>query len=250
MERITFSGSTGAALSGILHRPDGEVRGSVLIAHCFTCSKDLHTTTRLARAMADGGYAALRFDFTGLGESEGAFGDTTVTHDVRDLVLAATALIQRGYGPCAMVGHSLGGAAVLLAAHRLKTVRSVAVVGAPASPDHVRHLFASDEQRIRDGGSAMVDIGGRPFPVAASFLDDLDGHDQRSAVSTLERPLLVVHAVDDDVVPVTEGEANFAAAAQPKAFVPLLRTDHLVTSRAAADHLARVLLGWFDHTLT
>jgi alpha-beta hydrolase superfamily lysophospholipase len=250
LERITFPGSTGAPLSGILHVPDGEVRGSVLLAHCFTCSKDLHTTTRLARALAAGGYAALRFDFTGLGESEGAFGDTTVTHDVRDLALAATALIQRGYGPCAMVGHSLGGAAVLLAAHRLKTVRSVAVVGAPASPGHVRHLLASDdEQRIRDDGAATVDIGGRPFRVAASFLDDLEQHDQGSAVSALGRPLLVVHAVDDDVVPVTEGEANFAAAGQPKAFVPLLDADHLVTSRAAADTLARVLLTWFDQTL-
>jgi fermentation-respiration switch protein FrsA (DUF1100 family) len=138
---------------------------------------------------------------------------------------------------------------VLLAAQRLKSVRSVAVVGAPASPDHVRHLLVSDEQRIRDDGSATVHIGGRPFTVAASFLDDLEQHDQSSAVSPLGRPLLVAHAVDDEVVPITEGEATFAAAAHPKAFMPLLGTDHLVTSRAAADTLARVLLAWFDYTL-
>jgi alpha-beta hydrolase superfamily lysophospholipase len=249
MERITFAGSTGATLSGVLHLPDGDTRGSVLLAHCFTCSKDLHTITRLARALAAGGYAALRFDFTGIGESEGSFAETTVSHDVRDLVRAATALIERGYGPCAMIGHSLGGAATLLAARQLKTVRSIAVVGAPSSPGHVRHLLVDDEERIRAEGTATVDIGGRPFPVAATFLDDLDTHDQREAVGSLGRPLLVVHAVDDAVVPVTEGEQTFAQAAQPKAFMPLLGTDHLVTSRAAADTLAGVLLGWLDQTL-
>lgn len=249
MERITFTGSTGAALSGVLHLPAAEVRGSVLLAHCFTCSKDLHTVTRLARGLAAGGYAALRFDFTGLGDSEGSFAETTVSHDVRDLVLAAETLIGRGYGPCAMVGHSLGGAATLLAAHRLKTVRSVAVVGAPASPQHVRGLLADGEEQIRADGTATVDVGGRPFPVAASFLDDLATHDQRAAVATLGRPLLVVHAVDDQIVPISEGEEIFAAAAQPKGFVPLLDADHLVSSRAAAATLAAVLLGWFDQTL-
>lgn len=249
MERITFAGSTGAQLSGILHVPDGDARGSVLLAHCFTCSKDLHTVTRLARALADGGYAALRFDFTGLGESGGDFAATTVSHDVRDVVRAATALIERGYGPCALVGHSLGGAAALLAAHRLRTVRSVAVVGTPSTPGHVRALLAADEARIRAEGSAQVDIGGRPFPVAASFLDDLDTHDQRAAVADLGRPLLVVHAVDDEIVPVAEGERTFAAAAQPKGFMPLLHADHLVSSRAAADTLAGVVLAWLEHTL-
>lgn len=249
MERITFAGSTGALLSGVLHLPDAQARGSVLLAHCFTCSKEVHTITRLAKGLAAGGYVALRFDFTGLGDSEGDFAETTVSHDVQDLVRAATTLIERGYGPCAMVGHSLGGAATLLAAHQLKTVRSVVVVGAPASPQHVRGLFADGEEQIRSDGTATVDIGGRPFPVAASFLDDLATHDQRAAVGTLGRPLLVVHAVDDAVVPVTEGEEIFAAAAQPKAFVPLLHTDHLVSSRRAADILAAVLLTWLEQTL-
>lgn len=244
MEPITFAGSTGAQLSGILHVPEGRARGSVLLAHCFTCSKDLHTVTRVARALGAGGYAALRFDFTGLGESGGEFVDTSVSHNVRDLVRAATVLIERGYGPCALVGHSLCGAAALLAASRLRTVRSVTVVGAPSSPGHVRGLLADDESRIRGEGSALVDIGGRPFPVAATFLDDLDIHDQGAAVGALGRPLLVVHAVDDDVVPVAEGEQIFAAARQP-----LLGADHLVTSRAAADALAGVLLSWLEQTL-
>jgi putative redox protein len=250
MERITFPGSTGASLSGVLHTPEGPPRGSVLLAHCFTCSKELHTQTRLADALANGGYAALRFDFTGLGGSDGDFGSTTVSHDVRDLTRAAATLIERGYGPCAMVGHSLGGAAVLLAANRLKTVRSVAVVGAPSSPSHVRRLLTDGEDEVRENGTATVDIGGRPFPISSAFLDDLETHDQAAAVAALGRPLLVVHAVDDEIVPVSEGEANFAAATQPKAFMPLLDSDHLVTSRASADQLATVLLRWLDATLT
>jgi putative redox protein len=246
---MTFAGSTGAELTGVLHRPDGAVRGSVLLVHCFTCSKDLHTVSRLARSLAAAGYVALRFDFTGLGESAGDFGATTVSHDVRDTVRAATALIERGYGPCGLVGHSLGGVAALLAAARLKTVRSMAVVGAPSSPAHVRHHLAGKEERIRADGAAQVHIGGRPFTVAATFLDDLETHDQAAAVRGLGCPLLVAHAVDDEVVPIAEGEANFAAARQPKAFIPLLDTDHLVSSRAAADTLADVLLAWFDQTL-
>jgi alpha-beta hydrolase superfamily lysophospholipase len=248
-EQMEFPGSTGAQLAGILHIPQGPVSGSVLLAHCFTGAKDLHTVARLAGALADGGYAALRFDFTGLGESAGQFAGTTVSHDVRDLTRAAAALIERGYGPCAMVGHSLGGAATLLAAHRLKTVRSVAVIGAPSSPDHVRHLLVDHESRIRADGSAMVDIGGRPFPIAIEFLEDLDTHDELHAVADLGRPLLVVHAVDDEVVPVSEGERIFAAAAQPKGFVPLLDADHLVSARRTADTLAAVLLSWLDQTL-
>jgi pimeloyl-ACP methyl ester carboxylesterase len=144
MERITFPGSTGATLSDVLHVPDSEVRGSVLLAHCFTCSKDLHTTSRLARALEAGGYAALRFDFTGLGDSEGDFVDTTVTHDVRDIVQEATALLQRGYGPCAMVGHSLGGAATLLAAQRRRRSRT------PPAGDPRRRR--RDRPHLRRGG--------------------------------------------------------------------------------------------------
>ena len=243
---LSFPGSTGARLCGRLHRPDGQARGSILLAHCFTCSKDMHTMTRLARGLAAAGYAVLRFDFTGLGESEGSFGAATVSHDVRDLVAAATALIGEGYGPCGLLGHSLGGAASLLAAQRLKTVRSVAVLGAPASPGHVRHLLGEQP----DGACAIeVTIGGRTFTLARSFFDDLEQHDQRGAVASLQRPLLVLHAVADEVVSIEEGERNFAAAEQPKAFVPLLAADHLLTSRDAAEHALDFVRSWFDATL-
>jgi putative redox protein len=248
-EKVSFPGSTGARLAGVLHLPEGQPLGSVLLAHCFTCSKDLHTLTRLARGLTAAGYGVLRFDFTGIGDSGGSFADKTVTRNVADLVAAARLLLERGFGPCAMVGHSLGGAATLVAARQLHTVRSVIVVGAPSSPAHVRGLIAGSEAQIRSTGTAEVEIGGRQFPISAAFLDDLERHEQEAHVAQLRRPLLVLHAVDDEVVPISEAEANFAAASQPKAFWPLLDTDHLVSSRAAAERLLAAVTLWLTGTL-
>ena len=247
-EELSFPGSTGKELAGILHRPEDTARGSILLAHCFTCSKDLHTMTRLANGLAEAGYAVLRFDFTGLGESEGEFATTTVANDVRDLVAAATTLIDRGYGPCGLLGHSLGGAAALLATRKLHTVRSVVTLGAPSTPEHVRHHFVKADDD-GTGDTIRVTIGGREFDIGRGFLDDLDDHDQRGAIADLDRPLLVVHAVDDEVVGVEEGERIFAAADQPKAFYPLLDTDHLLSSRASAERALDVIRSWFDATL-
>jgi alpha-beta hydrolase superfamily lysophospholipase len=246
VREIEFPGSTGTRLVGRLHVPDGEARGSILLAHCFTCSKDLHTMTRLATGLAEAGYAVLRFDFTGLGESPGEFTATTLAHDVRDLAAAASALIERGYGPCGLLGHSLGGAASLLAAQRLRTVRSVATLGAPSSPTHVRHLFDDPDG---DGPTVSLQLGGRRFEVARSFLDDLETHDQADAIAALARPLLVTHAVDDEIVAVTEGERIFAGARQPKAFYPLQGADHLLTDRPSAEAALQVIRHWFDTTL-
>jgi uncharacterized protein len=248
-EAFSFPGSTGAELSGVLHLPGAAPTGSVVLAHCFTCSKDLHTTTRLARGLAEAGYAVLRFDFTGIGDSAGDFVDKTVSGNVGDLVQASTALIQRGYGPCALVGHSLGGAAVLLAAHRVKKVRSVAVLGAPATPGHVRKLLSASVDAIREDGIAEIEIAGRTFPLARGFLDDLERHDQAGRVAELARPLLVLHAVDDEVVDVAEGERIFAAARQPKAFVPLFDSDHLLVDRSAAERALAALVSWLRWTL-
>lgn len=205
--------------------------------------------TRLAHGLSEVGYAVLRFDFTGLGDSGGDFSATTLSHDVRDLTAAATALIERGYGPCGLLGHSLGGAAALLAAHRLKTVRSVVVLGAPASPQHVRRHIVGHEAEIRREGDAVVSIGGRPFPISQSFLEDLERHDEADDIAALRRPLLVIHAIHDEVVEVAEGERIFASARQPKGFHPLLEGDHLVTDRKVAEEVLRVASAWFDQTL-
>lgn len=248
-ERIDFVGSAGNRLTGDLHVPEAEARGSILMAHCFTCSKDLRVMTRLARGLADAGHAVLRFDFTGLGASGGEFRETTVSTQVGDLTRAAVALIERGFGPCGLLGHSLGGAASLLAAHKLKTVRSVAVLGAPSTPEQVRKLFPDAVPEILREGEACVLIAGRPFPISGAFLADLERHDAERRVAELGRPLLVVHAVEDEVVDVGEGERIFAAARQPKAFVPLLDADHLLTERRSADEALGVLLDWFTRTL-
>ncbi|MEL6983029.1 MAG: alpha/beta fold hydrolase, partial [Actinomycetota bacterium] len=158
IEPIDFVGSQGATLAARLHTPDGRARGSILLAHCFTCSKDLHTMTRLASGLAEAGYAAMRFDFTGLGESGGDFADTTLSANVSDLTRAATTLIGRGYGPCGLIGHSLGGAAAVLATRRLKTVRSLVTIGAPADASHVRHLMDDQWPTLAAGQPAVITV--------------------------------------------------------------------------------------------
>lgn len=247
-EPLRFVGAAGAELAGVLHRPDGAAHGSVLLAHCFTCSKDLHTMTRLSRTLTDGGYVVLRFDFTGLGSSEGDFVATTVSTNVGDLSRAALTLIELGVGPCALVGHSLGGAAALLAAQRLKTVRSVVALAAPSTPDHVRHLLGPVEERIESEGEATVTIAGRSFTVAEAFLADLGRHDQEASVGELGRPLLVVHPTADTVVPITEGERIFAAARQPKGFLPVPGADHLLSRPADAEWVGQMVVSWLDRT--
>ncbi|MEX2586704.1 MAG: alpha/beta hydrolase [Actinomycetota bacterium] len=248
-EDISFVGSMGHRLSGVLHLPASAAQGSVLMAHCFTCSKDLFTMTRLAKGLADAGFAVLRFDFTGLGGSGGEFSATSVSTNVKDLARAATALIERGFGPCALLGHSLGGAAALLAAQRLKTVRSVAVLAAPSSPRHIQGLLGDYQEQLDNDGQVIVEIAGRKFPLEREFLEDLDRHDAEGSVAGLGRPLLVLHGLDDRVVDISEGERIFARARQPRAFVPLLGADHLLTRRDSAEQALDFLVAWFRSTL-
>ncbi len=249
-EHVTFPGSRGHDLAGVVHRPDGDARGGVLLAHCFTCSKDLAIMTRLAGRLADRGYVVLRFDFTGLGQSGGDFTDTTFVTDVDDLVRAALWMIDRGLGPCAMAGHSLGGAATLIAAGRVHPVRSAAVIGAPAHPTHVRRLIDDEASAaVEADGCAIADIGGRPFPISRRFLAELDHYDAAGAIAGLGKPLLVLHGPDDAIVPVAEGERIFALASQPKAFEPLPGADHLLTVPAHTALAGSLLAGWLDRTL-
>lgn len=246
---FSFIGSQGAELSGRLHRPAGTAKGCVLLAHCFTCSKDIHTMTRLAKGLAEEGYAALRFDFTGIGESGGDFKEKTVSANVSDLTRAAASLIAEGFGPCAMIGHSLGGAAAILAAERLKTVRSLITMGAPSDPLHVRHLFEDDLDTLATDGVACVTIAGRKFDLEQGFVDDLSNHDVLAAAGALGRPYMVIHADDDDVVGVEHGEALFNAAAEPKRFERLASGGHMLGPKAAADAALAAVVDWFDGTL-
>ena len=248
-ERVEFVGGAGSRLSGLLDRPRaGAAKGSLLLAHCFTCSKDFTTTRRLAHGLNDAGYATFRFDFTGIGESGGPFADKTVSRNVSDVVRAAVTLIEQGVGPCGLIGHSLGGAAVLLAAHRIKTVRAVAVIGAPSDPGHVRHLFVDSVDRIREEGVSEVSIGGRRFPISRAFLDDLDDHALLDRVSDLAVPLLVLHAPTDDVVGFEHAE-RIERACTSCELRPLVGGDHLLTAAGAVDRAGAELAAFFDQHL-
>ncbi len=205
--------------------------------------------TRLAKGLADAGYAALRFDFTGIGDSGGDFREKTVSANVSDLSRAAASLIAEGFGPCAMIGHSLGGAAAILAAERLKTVRSLVTIGAPSDPLHVRHLFDDDLDTLAADGVACVTIGGRSFDLEQGFVDDLSNHDVLAAAAALGRPYMVIHADDDEVVGVEHGEALFNAASEPKRFERLASGGHMLGPRSAADAALAAILSWYDETL-
>lgn len=248
-EEIRFVGGSAAELSGVLHRPIERAKGAVLLAHCFTCSKDIHTMTRLADGLSDAGYAAFRFDFTGRGESEGDFAKKTLSGNVSDIVRAATTLIEMGFGPCGLLGHSLGGAAAILAASKLKTVRSMATISAPSKAEHVRHLLAGSEDELLSEGRADITISGRTFELEAGFVHDLATHDVLGAVASLERPYMVVHADDDTVVRVSEGEALFAAAQEPKSFARYPDGGHLFGNRSHADRMTADVVSWFNATL-
>lgn len=243
---VDFAGHHGDQLSGTLHEGDGP-RGGVLMAHCFTCSSDVSVNVRIAKRLAELGYHVLRFDFTGLGRSGGDFRDSTFVANVGDLVRAATWMLDEGYGPSAMLGHSLGGAATLIAAGRIRTVESVAVIGAPSSARHVlEHIAVDDQRRAQIDGCTEVELVGRTFPISNEFLSDLDAYDSAEALSSLGLPLAILHSPDDLTVPISEGEHLFELAAQPKAFFPLIGADHLLTDPDIARTAADVIAAWFD----
>ena len=246
-ERFEFTGGAGARLAGVLHGPGPSIKvvGAALLCHCFTCSKDLFITTRIAKGLAAGGYLTLAFDFTGLGESGGELADTTVATNVSDITAAAVALIRRGAGPCVLVGHSLGGAAAVLAASRLHTVTEVVAVASPASVAHVEHLFSDDAlEQIRSEGSGEVKIGPKPVRVGRDFLDDLHQHDVAAAAASLGRPMLVVQAGADTVVGRDQTEA--LAEAGSAALHTVAEADHLFTDRRHSDELVRSILDWLS----
>lgn len=246
MERRTvhFTGSQGDQLTGTLEFP-ADPRGAAIVAHCFTCSRVSPAASRIARGLASRGLAVLRFDFTGLGSSEGDFAGTTYSTNVADLVAAAEWLGREVSPVRLLVGHSLGGAAVLAAAAELAEVQAVATLNAPASPDHVAGLISGWEDAAnRDDGVCDVDIGGRPFRLRRDFLDELRAVDQDERIRLLGRPLLVLHAPQDEIVGVDNAREIFDAARHPKSFVALDDADHLVTDPTQATYAAEVIAAW------
>jgi uncharacterized OsmC-like protein/pimeloyl-ACP methyl ester carboxylesterase len=243
-ETFDFEGADGQRLSGLLDLPEIEPRAHAIFAHCFTCTKSSLAAARISRALADKGFAVLRYDFTGLGESDGDFASSTFSGSVRDLVAAAAAMTAAGREPRLLVGHSLGGAAVLAAAGQLPRVQAVSTISAPFEATHVEHLLRDGLEALRRDGEAVVDIGGRPFRLRRSFIDDLAEHDQARRVAELKRPLLIAHAPLDAIVGIDNATRIFLAAKHPKSFVSLDDADHLLTRAADAEYVAEVIAAW------
>jgi uncharacterized OsmC-like protein/fermentation-respiration switch protein FrsA (DUF1100 family) len=239
---IMFPGALGQPIAAVMELPAGRPRAVALMAHCFTCSSSSHATARISGALAERGYAVLRFDFTGLGGSGGDFSDTTFTTNIEDLLAAAQWLGGTYGAPRLLLGHSLGGAAVIAAAGSLPSVEAVVTVGAPACPDHVLDLFSEPVESGAD--RVRVDIGGRPFEVGRAFLADIAEQPQLERLARLGRPLLVLHAPGDSVVGIENARRVFDAARHPKSFVALDGADHLLSRRQDAAFAADVIAAW------
>ncbi len=243
-EQVEFVGSTGETIAGKLDKPIGPIRAYALYAHCFTCTKDILAARRIATELARTGIAVLRFDFTGLGSSAGEFASTNFSSNVADLVSAANYLRDNYAAPSILIGHSLGGAAVLAVAAEIAEVRAVVTIGAPADTGHVIHNFGSDLDQIEADGEAEVSLAGRPFRIQKQFIDDVRRTRLLEAVASMKKPLLVLHSPVDQTVGVENAGDIFQAARHPKSFVSLDRADHLLTRAEDADFAASVIAGW------
>ena len=252
MARSTFRfvGRSGAALSGHLEGPEGTPRGWAIFAHCFTCGKDSHAAVRISRALSRAGIGVLRFDFAGTGINGGMEGALSFASDVEDLRAAAQAMAAAGMSPSLLVGHSLGGAAALIAATELPDVAAVATIGAPADLQHILRDFpASDLDAIRSEGEASVEIGGRPFVIRRSFLEAVERYDVETCIASLRRPVLIIHSPLDQVVGIDHASRLFVASRHPKSFLSLDTGDHLLTDIDDANYAAAMVAAWASRFL-
>lgn len=243
-ERFTFQGHSGQSLAARLDLPDGDRLATALFAHCFTCSKDIPAVRRISGRLAAMGIAVLRFDFTGLGHSEGEFGNTSFSTNVDDLLAAGEALAARNMAPDLLIGHSLGGAAVLRAAGQMVPVRAVVTLGAPFDPGHVTHNFGGALEEIAEKGTAEVDLGGRRITIGQGFVEDVTAQKLEPAIAGLHRALLILHAPRDAVVGIENAAQIFRAAKHPKSFVTLDDADHLISRASDAEYAAEVIAAW------
>jgi putative redox protein len=248
-ERFDFPNAKGERLAALLDGPAGEPRAFALFAHCFSCGKDIHAAKRIAEALTARGIAVLRFDFTGLGSSDGEFANTTFSSNVADLVCAADHLRRRKAAPALLIGHSLGGAAVLAAAGDIPEARAVVTIAAPADPGHVTHLFRDQVTAIRAQGEIEVALAGRPFRIRREFLDDIGEQNLAPRIAELRKALLVLHAPTDDTVGIENATRIFSLAKHPKSFVSLADADHLLRRRADAVYVANVIAAWAERYL-
>lgn len=244
-EKLSFTGSQGNSLVGYLNTPDsGETSSFALFAHCFTCTKNYKAIRNIAAAMVDEGFAVFRFDFTGLGESEGDFADTNFSSNVEDLIAAADFLKTNYAAPSLLIGHSLGGAAVLQGAKSIDSCKAVVTIASPHEPKHVSHLLSQSAEEIEREGEAKVSIAGRPFKIRKQFLDDLEEHRMDETIRTLNRALVIFHSPFDDIVSIDNAAKIFKAARHPKSFVSLDDADHLLSDERDSRYVGSVIAAW------
>ncbi|MGB8399161.1 alpha/beta fold hydrolase [Bradyrhizobium sp.] len=248
-ERFQFTGSEGHELAAALDTPEGPVHATALFAHCFTCGKDVLAARRIASALAATGIAVLRFDFTGLGSSEGDFANSTFSSNIADLVRAADHLRETRMAPSILIGHSLGGSAILAAAGQIPEAKAVVTIAAPSDPAHVTNLFKDRIEDIRRHGEVEVALAGRPFRIKREFLDDIAEHGLMAQVAKLHKALLVMHSPTDDTVGIDNATQIFVAARHPKSFVSLAGADHLLSGKRDAAYVADVIAAWAERYL-
>lgn len=241
---VQFENPDGATLAGAMELPQGPVRAYALFAHCFTCTKNIKAAVNICRALAAEGIGVLRFDFTGLGDSEGAFSDTNFTSNIADLIAAARFLEREYAAPQILIGHSLGGTAMLFAAHDIPSSVAVATIASPADPAHITGLFEDARDTIERAGKARVSLAGRPFEIRRQFLEDLRRHDWKSRLRDLRRALILFHSPLDTIVGIDNAAEIFLHARHPKSFVSLDKADHLLTRENDSRYVGRVLAAW------
>jgi putative redox protein len=246
VDRSEFLGAEGQKLSARLDMPDGEIRAYALFAHCFTCGKDVFAASRISQALTVHGIAVLRFDFTGLGASEGEFANTNFSSNLADLGAAVDYLRQRDRAPALLIGHSLGGAAILAAAGMVPEARAVVTIAAPSDPAHVVGLFRDHLPEIEAEGEAQVQLAGRAFKIKRQFLVDAAEQELTGKIAHLQKALLVMHSPHDATVGISNAMQIFTAAKHPKSFVSLDTADHLITRRSDAVYVANVIAAWVE----
>lgn len=247
IDSFEFLGADGRRLAGRLESPSGRVRGWALFAHCFTCGKDNLAAVRIARTLAGQGIGTLRFDFAGIGESDGEFSETSFASNVEDIAAACSAMAERGWPVTLLIGHSLGGSAVLAAAGQCKTVRAVATINAPYDVAHALEQFTADDlQAIDRDGSAEVRLADRPFRVGRELIESLRMQDQGKRIASLHRPLLILHAPTDTTVSIDHATHIYSAARHPKSFLSLEKADHLLSRKEDAARAAGLIAAWAD----
>ena len=242
--KVSFPNNEGQTLAAALELPNSAPKFYALFAHCFTCSKDINAATRISRRLCDNGVAVLRFDFTGLGNSEGDFSNTNFSSNVQDIISAAKFLEESHESLTLLIGHSLGGAAILAAAQQLKSVKAIVTIAAPATGIHIQHLITDSKQNIQNEKEAEVSLGGRTFTIKNQFLEDIEKYNTTDYISKLGKALLVFHSPVDTIVSIDEAARIYTAAKHPKSFISLENADHLLSKPEDSQYVADVIAAW------